>query len=210
METKKIEATGSAVVRAEPDAAILRLGVTTQAEHPAEAVEQNAEKMAKVIAAVKQQQIDEAAIQTADLQLESVTKWDEDTQTEILVGYRATNVISVTAPIDKAVAVYDAGVAAGANTAGGLRFIVHDDKKYRRDGLGQATKVAIDEIHTVAKALGTKIEGPLMAEVLEEVPPPLIDYHFSAAEEVGAATPIIPGRIEITSRVRVVYEIKAM
>lgn len=204
-----IEAIGNSVVRAEPDAAVLRLGVTTQAEEPAEAVQQNAEKMAKVIAAVKKQKIDESAIQTADLQLESVTKWDEDSQTEILVGYRATNVIQVTAPIDRAVAVYDAGVKAGVNTAGGLRFVVTDDKKYRREGLAQATKAAIDEIHAVAKALGTKLDGPLVAEVMEVVPPPLIDYHFAAADEIGAATPIIPGRVEITSRVRVVYEIKA-
>lgn len=209
VNTKKIEAIGSSVVRAEPDAAVLRLGVTTKAEQPAEAVQQNAERMAKVIAAVKKQKIPESAIQTAELQLESVTKWDEDSQTEILVGYRATNVITVTTPVDRAVAVYDNSVAAGVNTASGLRFVVEDDKKYRREGLAQATKMAIDEIHTVAKALGTKLDGPLMAEVMEIVPPPLIDYQFAAADKIGAATPIIPGRVEITSRVRVVYEIKA-
>lgn len=208
MNTKTIEATGSSVVRAEPDAAILRLGVTTQAKQPAEAVQENAERMVKVIAAVKQQKIPESAIQTADLQLEAVTKWDEDTQTEILVGYRATNVISVTAPVARAVAVYDAGVSAGVNTASGLRFVVNDDKKYRREGLGQATKLAIDEIHTVAKALGALLDGPLMAQVIEDMPPPLPEYHFAAADELGAATPIIPGRIEITSRVRVIYAVK--
>ncbi|MCY0987781.1 SIMPL domain-containing protein [Nannocystis sp. ILAH1] len=209
VNTKKIEAIGNSVVRAEPDAAVLRLGVTTQAELPAEAVQQNADRMVKVIAAVKKQKIPESAIQTAELQLESVTKWDEDSQTEILVGYRATNVITVTTPIGKAVAVYDTSVAAGVNTASGLRYVVDDDKKYRREGLAQATKMAIDEIHTVAKALGTKLDGPLMAEVMEVVPPPLIEYHFAAADEIGAATPIIPGRVEITSRVRVIYEIKA-
>ena len=182
--------------------------MTTQAKQPAEAVQENAERMVKVIAAVKQQKIPESAIQTADLQLEAVTKWDEDTQTEILVGYRATNVISVTAPVARAVAVYDAGVSAGVNTASGLRFVVNDDKKYRREGLAQATKLAIDEIHTVAKALGALLDGPLMAQVIEDMPPPLPEYHFAAADELGAATPIIPGRIEITSRVRVIYAVK--
>jgi uncharacterized protein len=208
IETKMIEATGSSVVRAKPDAAKLRLGVTTQAEKPADAVKENAERMTKVIAAVKAQKIPESAIQTSELQLEPVTKWDEDLQTDLVVGYRATNIVTVQTPVERAVAVYDSGVAAGVNTASGLAFIVADEKKYRRESIALATKVAVEEIDAVAKALGTTLDGPLQAQVVDESRPPIYDYNFMAPEKLGASTPIIPGQLEIATRVRVVYAIK--
>ena len=207
-ETRTIEATGKGVVRAKPDAAVLKLGVTTQAEKPAEAVDQNAKLMTKVIKAVKAQNIPESAIQTSELQLDRVTKWDEDTQTDVLVGYRATNVITVRTPVGTAVAVFDAGVAAGANTAGGLAFTVTDEEKFRRDALTQATKAAIEEADAVAKALGVALGTPTRAQVVESTEPPLYEQHFMGMDHELAATPIIPGQLEITAHVRVVVAIK--
>ncbi|MBZ5709910.1 SIMPL domain-containing protein [Nannocystis pusilla] len=208
-DTRTIEATGKGVVRAKPDLAVLKLGVTTQAEQPAEAVDQNAKRMSKVIAAVKAQGIPDTAIQTSELQLDRVTKWDEDLQTDVLVGYRATNVITVRSPVDTAVKVFDAGVAAGANTAGGLAFAVNDEKKYRREALAQATKVAVEDIEAVAKALGVNLAAVVQAEVVEAIEPPLYESQFFAMDHELAATPIVPGQLEITSRVRVRYTIKA-
>ncbi|MDC0666482.1 SIMPL domain-containing protein [Nannocystis radixulma] len=207
-DTRTIEATGKGVVRAKPDVAVLKLGVTTQAEKPAEAVDQNAKRMSKVIAAVKAQGIPDTAIQTSELQLDRVTKWDEDLQTDVLVGYRATNVITVRSPVDTAVKVFDAGVAAGANTAGGLAFAVDDEKKYRREALAQATKVAVEDIEAVAKALGVNLDAVVQAEVMEATEPPLYESQFFAMDHELAATPIVPGQLEITSRVRVRYTIK--
>lgn len=203
---RTIEATGLGVVRAQAEVAILHLGASTEAEKPAEAVANNAAQMAKVIAAIKAQKIPESAIQTAGLQLQPILKWDASENQQILLGYRAENHIMVHTPVNRAGEVYDAGVVAGANRAGGIRFTVQDDKKQRREALALATKYAIDEIHTIAKVLGSPPLGPLEAQVIQESGPR--PYELELDKAGGGETPIMPGRLEISARVRVVYALK--
>lgn len=204
-ETRTIEATGRSVVRARPDVAVLELAVVTEAKKPGEAVQENAARMTKVIAAVKAQKIPESAIQTSALRLQPLYKWDEGQQIHFLAGYVATNAITVYTPVDTAGSVYDAGVEAGANGAGGIVFTVTDDRKYRREALAQATKQAVEEIHAVAKALGAGLAGPMQAQVLFDSQPQ--PYQLSL-EKAAADTPVMPGRVEIGARVRVTYTIK--
>lgn len=205
-EHRTIEATGLGVVRVAPEVAILHLGVTTDAKKPAEAVAKNAERMTKVIEAVKALKIPESAIQTRSLQLQPILKWDAGENKQILLGYRADNGITVHTPIDRAGEVYDSGVTAGANTAGGIRFTVQDDTKQRREALVLATKHAIDEIHTIAKALGNPLLGPLQAQVMQESGPR--PYELELDKAGASETPVMAGQIEISARVRVLYALK--
>jgi uncharacterized protein YggE len=205
-ETRTIEATGRGVVRAKPDVAVLELAVVTEAKKPADAIEENAARMNQVIEAVRAQKIPESAIQTSTLRLQPLYKWNEDAQNHFLVGYLATNAITVRAPIDAAGPVYDAGVTAGANGAGGILFTVTDDRKYRREALSLATKHAVEEIHAVAKTLGAHLSGPMQAQVLFDSQPQ--PYQLALEKAAASDTPVMPGRVEISARVRVVYTIK--
>lgn len=195
------------MVSAKPDVALLRLGVTTEAKKPADAAKQNAERMTAVIEAVKALGIPEEDIQTWGLRLQPMLKWDEKNQKQILLGYRADNVITLNTPVERAGEVYDAGIQAGANTAGGILFSLQDETKYRRDALSLATKRAVEEIEVVAKTVGATLIGPVQAQVLSSggYPRP---YGLAFDKAAGVETPVMPGQIEIDAQVRVVFAIK--
>lgn len=198
-----IEATGRGVVTAQPDIALLRLGVATQAKEPGAATDENAKIVAKVIAAIKQAGIPEGQIQTAGLSLQPVYEWDEPNRRNVLIGYRAENNVTVRTPIERAGKVYDAGIQAGANEAGGIVFTIQDDTKYRRAALAEATRLATDEVQTVAKALGVGLVGPVQAQVLVDGGPRPFEASLRKAD---VETPILPGQLEIVEQVRVVFE----
>lgn len=207
---RTIEATGYSAVRAQPDAAILRVGVTIEAEKPEEAVTTNAKRMTDVLAAIEALGVPESAIRTSELELYPKTKWDEQTETELVIGYVARHGVVIHASVDKAVAIYDAAVMAGANTGGRLEFIVTDAKKYRHEALAQATKAAVAEIHAMAKALGVTLAGMLQAQVMVEPEPEIYELGFGEMDKVAAkpATPIMPGRLDIEARVRVMFTVR--
>lgn len=200
----RIEATGRGLVTAQPDIALVRLGVITQAEDPKSAADENAKRMASVLAALKELMIPPTAIQTSGLSLQPVHEWDEDAKKSVLVGYRAENVVTVRTSVDIAGDVYDAGIQAGADEAGGITFTLLDDKKARRDAIILATKLALEEIQTVAKTLGVQLRGPLRAEVLSDGGPRPFE---AALRKVDINTPIMPGTLDIIEQVHVVFEI---
>lgn len=199
-----IEATGRGVVTAQPDIAVLRLGVATQSKEPGAATEENAKIVMKVVAAIRQAGVAEEQIQTSGLSLQPIYEWDEPTRRNVLQGYRAENNLTVRAAIDRAGAVYDAGVRAGANEAGGLVFTVEDDSHYRQAALAAATRQAVEEIETVAATLRVGLIGPVQAQVLIDGGPRPLEVNLRTA---AADTPILPGQLEIVEQVRVVFEI---
>lgn len=200
----RIEATGRGLVTAQPDIALVRLGVITQADDPKTAAEDNAKRMSAVLDALAHENVPPDAIQTAGLSLQPVQEWDEDAKKSVLVGYRAENLITVTTPISVAGDIYDVGIQAGADESGGITFTLLDDRQARRAAIVLATKLALEEIKTVANTLGVKLRGPLRAEVLSDGGPRPYEAAFRKSE---INTPIMPGTLDIIEHVRVAFEI---
>lgn len=203
---ESIEATGRGVIKVRPDLALVRLGVVVTAAKPEAAIAENAERMSAVIHAIRKLGVPESAIQTVGFNVQPIYEWDEENKKSVLSGYRATNGVSVRASIEQAGEIYDTGVGAGANEAGGITFTLKDDSKARRDALIQATKLALEEIQIVATALSVGLRGPLHAEVLENGVGRPIEIGFKAGD-VGT-TPVLPGQVEVAQSVRLVYGLK--
>jgi uncharacterized protein YggE len=200
-----VEATGRGTASARPDVALLRLGVVTQAKEPKQATSENAQTIAKVLAALKALKVPDEAIQTSGLSLQPQYEWDEPNKKNVLVGYRAEHTVTVKTEVEKAGEIYDAGVAAGANEAGGIQLTLADDSPLRKEALQKATKAAVAEIHAVGEALGVVLIGPIQAQVLAGGGPRPLDL-MRAAE--SADTPIAAGMVEVVTQVRVSFEIK--
>ena len=194
---------GEGVAKARPDAARVTLGVVTQGKRPADAAAENAAIAARVIAAVRAQGIDEDAIRSAGLGVDPVYEWDDANKQNRLVGYRASNSISVTSPIDAVAAVYDAGIEAGATEASGVAFGVLDDRPLRTQALKQATLRGIEEAHLVARTLGVVVRGPVEVELLGGSGPQPSD---NLTLRKAAETPVMPGELQVSERVRLVFQ----
>jgi uncharacterized protein YggE len=194
---------GTAVVKSAPDEAVISLGVHTEAEGAKAAMEQNAERMEAVVRALVN-----AGVAAEDISTSNISLWPQyDSNGVNVTGYVAENSLSVTVrDIDEVGDVIDAGIAAGANLAGGVMFQLSDDNQ----GVEQALRMAVDDAKAKAEALADQAGASLgrvvrIDETMSGAPPIYYEERAVAADAGGATTPILPSDVETSVTVTVVW-----
>jgi len=201
-----ITVTGQGQVKGKPDVAYISLGVRTFAATAKEAMAQNSGAMAAVIAKLEALGIAKKDVQTGSISLYPQTKpiKSDQPETQQIVGYWADNSLNVTInDIAKVGEVLDAAIAAGANTAGGIRFGVKDEAKLRDEALKEAVKAARAKADLIAGGLGLKVTG--VVSVAEEgYSGPVVRYEMAAVKAAGEV-PVEAGELTFTATVRVTF-----
>ncbi len=203
-----ITVTGQGQVKGKPDVAYLTLGVRTFAPTAREAMSQNSAAMAAVIAKLEAVGIAKKDLQTGSINLYPQTKpvKSDQPESEQIVGYWANNSLNVTInDVTKVGEVLDAAIAAGANTAGGIRFGVKDEAKLRDEALKEAVKAARAKADLMATGLGIKVTG--VVSVTEEGysgPVPVARYEVAAAKDTSGV-PVEAGELTFSATVRVTF-----
>jgi uncharacterized protein YggE len=193
-----LEASGTGSVEVAPDLAVVRLSVITEAATAGEAARQNAERMRDVLDAVEA--LPHRRISTVGLSLQPIYAFDPSTNTPSITGHRAENSIKVEAEVDGAGALYDAGIAAGANTSSGIAFQLQDERPYREEAL----HLAYGEAYADASALATAADVTLLdPEELVVEPSYGGPRPFELAQLADASTPVLPGMLTVSATVRV-------
>lgn len=214
-----ISVVGQARVAATPDQATVRLGVVTQAPTATAALSENSALIEEVISATLEL-VDEDQIRTQTVQLfplysdlqppiptEPGTAQVQPQEPQI-TGYRAMNIISVTAEDVNMVAdVIDVATAAGANTVEGINFEVAD----RSAVLTQARQEAIRDARAKAEVLleeagGTLGEVLVIREQATGGVPPV--FTQDVAIGIGGAVPVLPGEQLIEVSVEVIWALE--
>ena len=201
---------GRGEVSVVPDIVSLRLGTEAQETSVAEAQTKAAEAMNKVMAALTESGIDEKDIQTQYFSIQQVTKWNRETEEQIVIGYRVTNTVTVKIrDIDKAGSIIDAVAEAGGDLTriNGISFSVDDPSAYYEE----AREKAMDEAKAKAKQLA-RLGGVTLGKptYISEGAPPIIyprAVYQEATVSAPAETPISPGEMEISLTVQVAYAI---
>jgi hypothetical protein len=215
-ERPRLAVQGEGRMRAEPDQAIVRLGVTAQAE-TAGAAQQQVNRVADgILEAVRALGVEGRALQTSQLSLYPVysERQRRMPQQEVadpeIVGYRASNVVSVRLEeLAKIGPVIDGAVAAGANEVQGVDFSLQDDLAARKQALAQAVAEARAKAEAMATALGLRL-GPVI-EVTEggaSVQPRRLQVASLAMRAGDAGTPVSAGDVEVTASVSVVFALE--
>ncbi|MEW6232432.1 MAG: SIMPL domain-containing protein [Chloroflexota bacterium] len=193
-------------VRGQPDVAYLSLGVQTSGSTAKEAMEENSRLMNAVLAKLEALGIPKKDIQTMGLSLYPIyapPKGGEMVKAEQVSGYRASNSLNVTiGDVSRAAEILDGALAAGANTAGGVRFAIKDEAKLRNQALEEAVKAARPKAEIIARALGVKVTG--VASITEASYGGPIAPRAMAVEMGGG--PIEPGELTISVRVTVSFD----
>jgi uncharacterized protein YggE len=203
---------GEGRVTATPDVAVLSLGIEAQAASVAEAQEQAAGAMEQVMSALKGQGIAEKDIQTQYFNIQRLTRWDNDKQQEIIIGYRVTNTVTAKIrEVAKAGAVIDAVAVAGGDLTriNSIGFTVDDYTAYYAEARQQAIADAQAKAKQMADLTGVKLGKPTYISESSYVPGPIYRQDMIAKAEGAPAveTPISPGEMEITLNVQLAYEI---
>ena len=203
---------GTGKVSTVPDIVDLRLGIEAQSASVAEAQTQAAEAMNKVMAALTTNGIAEKDIQTQRFSIRQVTKWDRETEEEVVTGYRVTNtVVAKIRDIDKTGNIIDAVASAGGDLTriDNISFSVEDPSEYYEEARGKAIADAKDKAEQLAKLAGVKLGKATYVSESTSVPRvyPEIEVEMAAFKAAPAATPISPGEAEISLTVQVGYAI---
>lgn len=193
-----------------PDLALIQAGVVTTATTAGEAMQQNAARMAAVLASLRKAGIAERDLQTSSVNLAPQYRYQEN-KPPVITGYQASNQLSVRfRDVAKSGTILDALVAQGANNISGPNLTVSDENsaldEARRDAIAKARARAT----LYAQAAGLKVDRILMISETGSTPivqpmPMLMRAKGMMAE---ADTAIVPGEQKLTASVSVRFLLK--
>jgi uncharacterized protein YggE len=199
-----ISVQGDGEVDYTPDEARLTLGVNGEDASAAAATADIAGRANAVIAALKSLGIPAGSITTNGFNL----YYRQATET-VKAAFVASESISVKSPVDKAGAVIDAGIRAGANQTYGLSYETTQRDALYKQAVQRAVKQARDLADAAASAAGLRLGAVMSISVGGAEPAPFapVARMSTMAMAAPAPPPISPGTGTMTATVSVTYSI---
>ncbi len=199
---KLVTVTGEATVAAAPDAAQIRIGVSSQGKTARAASDANVKDMTVVLAAIKESGVADRDIQTTSLSLQP--QYDPNkTGAARLIGFQANNQVTVKIrDIGQLPNILDRAISAGANEMSGIEFVVSEQSKLLDKARAEAIADARRKAELYANAAGMKVGRVMTISEEGTVPPP----RTFQAVRAGAAA-IAPGEQTLRAVVTVSYEL---
>ena len=195
--TDTVSVTGTGSVDAVPDRAEVSAGVETRAATAKAALTANGAAMQNVIAALRANGGKDVTTQTVALS----SAYGDNGQAN---GFVASNVASAETSLDRAGALIDAAVAAGANTIYGPSLSRSDADALYRQALAKAVDDAKARAEILAKSAGRSLgRVTAIAESGSAAPVP----YAAKASAAQDSTPVVSGSEETAASVSVTFEL---
>ena len=207
-EPRVIRVMGESTVTAAPDHAEIHLGVVTQGKTANGAASENAKRVDKVLAAVREV-VPKAELTTVDYSVNPMYGESTPNRPPTINGYSAQNVVRVaTDDLNLVGKIIDAAMGASANDVRGLTFSLKKEGEVRGRALKEAVAKGKAEADAIAAALGVKILRVRSAEAMGEAPPvrPMAMGMMMAKSE-SAPTPVEPGTLDVHAQVSLTFDI---
>ncbi len=183
-----------------PDIATIRAGVVSQGATAAAALADNAQRMTRVLAALKQARVADRDIATSTVGLSPQYRY-ADGKPPVITGYQATNTVTIRfRDVAKSGSVLDALVAQGANQIDGPNLSIDQPDAALDEARTDALKRARSRADLYAAAAGLRVARIVtIAESGQDSggqPPRPIMY--ARAQMADAKTEIAPGEQDVT------------
>jgi len=200
---------GEGSASAQPDVAMVNIGVETRSSTAKGAADANKEQMADVMEALQSMGIAEEDIQTADYTIYPEMQWPENEPPRV-IGYVASNSLLVKIrQIDQVGGVLDAVTEAGANNIYGIQFTFDDPASLREQARAEAMADAQRKAEALANLAGVGLGKPrIISESFIEPPPFFMETAYAPAMEAGGGVPVSPGQLEVTVQVQVTFDVR--
>jgi uncharacterized protein YggE len=207
MLARSITVSGSGQASAQPDQAIVSLGVQTEAAVAEQALTENNDKLQTLLDTLEQRGIAAEDIQTQELQLYPrypISSEPLPQQNSQGGRYIARNTVEVKVrEIEQLEQLLDTAVQAGGNTIQGIQFEISNPGQV----LDQARQAAVEDAQHKAEQLTSLLDTQL-GEVLtidetSQIPLPIIKE--TAAMDQMATVPIEPGTQSLRVDVEVTW-----
>jgi len=203
-----VSATGD--VTRVPDVAVITAGVVTRSSTATGAIQEAADRMERIHAALKRAGVDDRDIQTSNLSLNPEYRY-ENNQPPQLVGYGASNQLSVKfRDIRNSGKILDALVAQGANQISGPNLTIDKPEAALDEARTRAVAAGRARADLYARSLGMRVVR--LVSVSESggsypVPPPMPVAMYARGER-DASTSIQPGEQKLQVTLSMVFELQ--
>ena len=192
-----------------PDIATIRAGVVTQSPTAAQALADNARRMARVIAALKGAGVADRDVQTANISLQP--QYDNrDGRAPVITGYQASNTLSVRfRQVADSGRILDVLAKEGANSIDGPNFMIDKPEAANDEARIDAIRQARARAELYARAAGMRVDRIVtISEGGGYMPRPAPMLMARMAEGAAADTSVAPGEEDVTVTVNVRFLLK--
>lgn len=205
---------GVGEIAARPDMAHVTAGVVSDAETARDAMTANNDAMAKVIAALKDADIEAKDIQTSGFSVQPQYSYPQPSngrqEPPRIVGYQVSNQVSVRVrDLANLGTTLDQLVSSGANQINGIAFGIDDDEKLLDDARGLAVKDAVRKAQLYSAAANVRLVRILTIQesggLMPQQPMPFNARMMKA--EAASAAPIETGEQAMRIEVNITWEI---
>ncbi|MCL5428786.1 MAG: SIMPL domain-containing protein [Chloroflexi bacterium] len=195
-----------------PDVAYVTIGVHTEATDVSQAVQENADQVAAVMASLSEAGVAPEDMQTSNFSVYTMDNYDPLTGLVDGKKYSVDNTVNVTArDLANMGELLDSAISAGANSIWGVTF----DLENKDTALAQARDMAVEDAKSEAQALASATEvtlGDIISVSYTDTgyyyPPYYGLGGGGGGAQAGAATSIVPGQITVSAEVYITYAIQ--
>ena len=191
-----------------PDVAIISAGVVTRQPTASAAIQENAARMERVLAALKRVGVADRDVQTSSIHLNPEYRYQEN-QPPQLNGYTASNQVSVRfRDIRNSGRILDALVAEGANQINGPTLTIDKPETALDEARTQALATGRARADFYARALGKRVVRLVsVSEGGGNYPAPPMPMMMEARTQ-SADTKIVPGEQKLQVALSMVFELQ--
>ncbi len=194
-----------------PDLAVITAGVVSRSATATGALQDNAKRMDRVVAALKSAGIADKDIQTSAISLNAEYRYP-DNQAPQLTGYTASNQVTVQFhDIRNSGKILDALVTQGANQISGPRMTIEHPQEALDEARAKAIAAGRARAELYARSLGMRVAR--VVSVSESggnyaPPPPAPPPAPMLASAERASTRIEPGEQKLQVQLSMVFELR--
>lgn len=204
---------GNSDISVAPDQAIVYVSIVTEDADAKQAQQGNTVLSNAVTDALKAWGISPSDIETDAYSLSRIQEWDPEKNRYIDGNYRLTHTLKVTTTlIDRIGELVDVAVNAGANNVNNVVFSLtkETERQVRDQALSKAAEVARQKGQLLASSSGATLGKVTIIEEQSFYYTPF-EYNVrmdSGAGPTAAPTQISPEKVEVTSSVKLVFELR--
>lgn len=206
-----IVVSGTGTASAEPDLALINLGVQALSPSVGEALNTANTSLENILGALADHNVDEADTQTRYFNINTQYDYSSDGAPTV-TGYQVTNELSVKVrDIESLGELITDVVEAGGNPVrvNGINFAIEDTAALEDDALAKAIEDAKARAERMAELSGVEL-GDLVSVSQAGGASPALPFLESASFDMArsVSTPIRTGDLEITIQIQALYTIK--
>lgn len=210
-EPRTISVNAQGTIEREPEEGVVLLAVESEAETAAAAAAANAERMTRLMSALRGAGVPARNIRTISYELrpEYQRQTEQSGAPPRIAAYRAVNMVQVTVDtVARMGGIIDTAIGAGANGVANISFQLRDPHAAHLEAVAIAMRNARREAEAVAEAAGERLGPPLSINTGGYQMPPRPMYAERAQMDMAmSATPVESGMLSVTAAVNVVYEL---